>query len=100
MIKQTAGSHRVYSLPGQILLSLVAALAASVILAAEPRLVPFQARLTDGAGTDLTGDYRITFAIYDEPTGGTADWTELHESVSVVNSNRGQTLRYPLKICR
>jgi hypothetical protein len=67
------------------LILLVAALIASYALAAEPRLVPFQARLTDGDGTNLTGVYQINFVIYDEPTGGTALWSEVHPSVSVVD---------------
>lgn len=49
------------------------------------RLIPFQGRLTDAEGAALNGVYRITFAIYDAPTGGVASWTEFHESVSVIN---------------
>jgi len=49
------------------------------------RLIPFQGRLTDTEGAALNGVYRITFAIYDAPTGGVDSWTEFHESVSVIN---------------
>lgn len=75
---------RTFSLPAT-LIALVAALTSPVATAAEPRLVPFQARLTDGTGANLTGVYRITFVIYDEPTGGTALWSETHDTVSVVD---------------
>lgn len=49
------------------------------------RLIPFQGRLTDAEGAALNGVYRITFAIYDAPTGGGAEWTETHQTVSVIN---------------
>ena len=52
--------------------------------AENPCLIPFQGRLTDTERTPLNGVYRITFAIYDEPTGGNALWSEIHESVSVI----------------
>lgn len=54
---------------------------------AENRLIPFHGRLTDGDGEALDGVYRITFVIYDKPTGGVALWSEVHESVSII---RGQ----------
>jgi microcystin-dependent protein len=50
-----------------------------------PRLIPFQGRLTSAGGEPLNGVYRITFVIYDEPTGGGAEWTESHQTVSVIN---------------
>ena len=58
-----------------------------------PRLIPFQGRLTDGAGQALSdGNYRLVFAIYDEPTNGTTLWTEVHAAASVgsaaAHSNR------------
>jgi len=55
----------------------------SVTVYAE-RLIPFQGRLTDGAGQLIQGVERVTFAIYDEPTGGTALWSEVHDSVSII----------------
>lgn len=50
------------------------------------RLIPFQGRLTDGQGTPLEGVFRVTFAIYDEPTGGTPlnSWVETHDDVSII----------------
>lgn len=53
-------------------------------LAQSPRLIPFQGRVTDGAGQPLQGVYRVTFAIYDEATGGEALFTESHADVSVI----------------
>lgn len=48
------------------------------------RLVPFQARLTDGGAQPLTGLQRVTFTIYDAPTGGAKLWGETHDNVPVV----------------
>lgn len=48
------------------------------------RLIPFQGRLTDGAGQLIQGVERVTFVIYDEPTGGTALWNEVHDNVSII----------------
>lgn len=53
-------------------------------LAQSPRLIPFQGRVTDGAGQPLQGVYRVTFVIYDEATGGEALYTETHADVSVI----------------
>ncbi len=47
------------------------------------RIIPFQGRLTNVQGEPLDGAHRITFAIYDQPTGGTAQWVEVHEAVSI-----------------
>lgn len=49
-----------------------------------PRLVPFQGRLADGDGTPLSGLNDLAFAIYDEATGGTALWSEVHTKVPVI----------------
>jgi len=50
------------------------------------RLIPFQGRVTDGAGVPLNEVARVTFAIYDVPTGGTPlnEWVETHQNVSIV----------------
>ena len=50
-----------------------------------PKLINYQAKLTDGDGVALNGDYDITFKIYDEETGGTPLWTEAHTGVTVTN---------------
>ncbi len=53
--------------------------------ASATRLIPFQGRVTNGAGQPLTdGNYRVTFAIYDEATGGEALYTESHTDVSII----------------
>jgi len=67
------------------------ALAATALLllvgapASATRLIPFQGRVTNGAGQPLAdGNYRVTFAIYDEATGGEALYTESHTDVSII----------------
>ena len=50
-----------------------------------PKLINYQAKLTDGDGVALNGDYDITFKVYDEETGGTPLWTEAHTGVTVTN---------------
>ena len=55
--------------------------------AAADRLIPFQARLTDGAGAPLEDEvYRVEVRLYDTATGGSPlnGWVEVHESVSVI----------------
>jgi hypothetical protein len=62
-------------------------IAAALLLAlpaGAERLIPFQGRVTDGAGEPLQGVYRVTYAIYDVPTGGSALWVETHETVSIL----------------
>ncbi len=70
---------------GVIMLLIVAMVWTPAWCAENPRLIPFQGRLTDGAGESLNGVYRIIFVIYNEPTGGNALWSEIHEDVSVIN---------------
>lgn len=52
--------------------------------AAANRLIPFQGRVTDGGGQPLQGVYRVTFTIYDEPTGGVPLYAESHADVSII----------------
>ena len=63
------------------------ALATLVVCAADSqRLIPFQGRLTNQQGVPYTeGRYTIVFNLYDTPVGGTALWTERHESVGLIN---------------
>ena len=84
MTSRTTSRHCNKAAALRLLFLLLAVLGASTALAAEQRLIPFQAQLTNGAGADLTDVYNITFAIYDEPTGGTDLWSEIHPSVSVI----------------
>lgn len=68
-------------------LVIILSIAALAVCAADSqRLIPFQGRLTDQSGTPYSeGRYTIIFNLYDAPVGGTALWTERHESVGLVN---------------
>ena len=70
-----------------ITLILAIVLTATASFAADSqRLIPFQGRLTNQAGEPYTeGRYTIIFNLYDAPVGGTALWTERHESVGLIN---------------
>ena len=48
-----------------------------------PRLIPFQAYLTDTAGRPVEGMHDLAFRVYDDPTQGSPLWTETHTSVPV-----------------
>lgn len=68
------------------LASLLAITAIIASAADSQRLIPFQGRLTNQAGEPYTeGLYTVVFNLYDAPVGGTALWTERHESVGLVN---------------
>ncbi len=55
-------------------------------LAEVPKVINYQAKLTDADGVALNGDYDITFSIWDDATGGTRVWgPETHSSVTVTN---------------
>lgn len=59
-------------------------MAAAVSLqAAAPTIISYQGRLTDGAGIALTGNYTLTFNIYDVAVGGVPIWTETQNPVVV-----------------
>jgi hypothetical protein len=67
-----------------IVVSIVLCLVLAVICySAVPRLLNYQGKLTDSSGNPLTGQYKITFTIWDSPTGGTALWSETHYYVPV-----------------
>ena len=46
------------------------------VLADVPQLISFQGILYDNVGNPLTGQYNVTFRIYDIETGGTHVWLE------------------------
>jgi len=48
-----------------------------------PRLIPFQAYLTDSNGRPVEGQHSLTFRIYAAPTQGSALWTETHPAIPV-----------------
>ena len=69
-----------------ILILAIALTARASFAADSQQLIPFQGRLTNQAGEPYTeGRYTIIFNLYDAPVGGTALWTERHESVGLVN---------------
>jgi hypothetical protein len=49
------------------------------------RLVPFQGQLADAQGNPINGQVRLTFKLYIQATGGTPQWVEVHQSISVIN---------------
>jgi hypothetical protein len=53
----------------------------------------YQGVLTDGSGISVAdGDYSLTFALYTDPSGGTALWTEVQPTVSVARGVFSVTL--------
>ena len=45
-------------------------------LADVPRLINYQGKLYDSAGNPLTGQYEVTFRLYNVESGGTHVWSE------------------------
>jgi len=67
-------------------LAAILSLVAVSALAEVPRVINYQAKLTDADGVALNGDYDIAFSIWDAPTGGTCVWgPETHSGVTVTN---------------
>jgi hypothetical protein len=67
-----------------ICLALIAAFTAYASPA--PMLIPFQGRLANPQNVPyVTGQYTITFALYDQPVGGSVLWTETHAKVGVIS---------------
>src|SRR4030066_778057 len=50
-----------------------------------PKLISYQGVLKDASGNIVTGDFAMTFKIYNDPTGGSALWTEIQPAVAVAN---------------
>ncbi len=58
-------------------LALIACLTSSVVLGQNvPGSITFNARLSDTAGTPVTGSHSLAFALYTQSSGGAASWTE------------------------
>ena len=55
-------------------------------LSAAPELINFQGKLSDAAGVPLSGQYGVTFSVYDAQLGGNLLWSEHRGAVDV---NRG-----------
>ena len=47
-----------------------------VVLADVPQLISYQGKLHDNSGNPLTGQYEITFRIYESESAGAHLWTE------------------------
>lgn len=69
---------------------------------AVPQLINYQGKLTDAAGTPITGTRNITFSFYDAATGGTSLWTET-QSANLANGifsvTLGSNTTLPSDIC-
>ncbi|MBN2088925.1 hypothetical protein JW964_04905 [candidate division KSB1 bacterium] len=52
--------------------------------ASVPQLINYQGKLSNSSGNPLSGNYAITFRIYDAATGGTLKWQEI-QNVTVTN---------------
>jgi hypothetical protein len=48
-----------------------------------PRMIQYQGRLTDDAGSPLDTTVELKFRIYHDSTGGSVLWTEIHPAVTV-----------------
>jgi hypothetical protein len=84
-----AGSHSSWWRAARIALALVlcamlATAAGAARAADDPILIPFQGRLADDNGNPRTGEFHVTFEIFDAvEQGASVGWTEVHDSVSV-----------------
>ena len=50
-----------------------------------PKLINYQGYLTDQNGKALTGNYTITFSLYDDSEAGNMLWQETHDTLKVSN---------------
>ena len=64
------------------LFALVALLTASSAVAG-PNTLLYQGRLVDAAGGPLSGEYDLSFSVWDSPVNGGEGWAEQHEDVPV-----------------
>ena len=55
-----------------------------------PGIITYQGKLTDKAGNPITGNLRMTFALYNVPTGGTALWSETYDGANAVPVQGGE----------
>ena len=65
-------------------ISLITILAFNIFSQTIPKQISYQGVLKDASGNILSGDFAMTFKIYNDPTGGSALWTEI-QTVSVAN---------------
>lgn len=62
----------------------VAILSSNIFSQAIPKQINYQGVLKDASGNILTGNFTMTFNIYNDPVGGSALWTEI-QPVSVAS---------------
>ena len=67
------------------ILSLALLIAPWGVRADIPETIAYQGFLTDGQGSPINGTVKLTFRLYDALTNGTQIWTEVHDSVEVLN---------------
>src|SRR3989339_2127282 len=67
-----------------LLLVSVTILSSNLFSQAIPKQISYQGVLKDASGNVLTGDFVMTFKIYNDPSGGSALWTEI-QTVSVAS---------------
>jgi hypothetical protein len=67
-----------------LLLLIFAIFVFSLSAFAVPQLINYQGKLTDSAGTPITGTKSVSFSIYNTSTGGTSLWSET-QSVNLTN---------------
>jgi hypothetical protein len=72
---------------GFLAIALIMAMIAlmSVSALAIPGMMNYQGYLTDNTGSPLSGNYDMTFSIYNVNEGGTAIWSEKHNDVPVTD---------------
>ena len=58
---------------------------AGLLIANVPNLIDFQGRITDSTDNPVNGPVGITFAVYEDSTGGAALWSETQNPVYVSN---------------
>src|SRR5574341_610555 len=68
------------------LLSMLLTIVISVTATAgTPQLIGYQALLSDSAGNPLNQTVNVVFRIWNDSIGGTAVWTETHNSIQIIN---------------
>jgi len=66
------------------LIAVITFLSINIFSQAIPKQISYQGVLKDASGNVLTGDFVMTFKIYNDPSGGSALWTEI-QTVSVAS---------------
>lgn len=71
----------------RVCIVLMFTLASAFVLAEVPSSVAYRAYLTDQNGDPIDGSVNLTFSLYTDTVGGTAIWTETHNTVVVAQGN-------------